>query len=44
MTGKKGIKKLYLIEGAGHVGGFRHDPEEYLSRIKDFLLKIEPAN
>ncbi|AKQ71986.1 alpha/beta hydrolase [Bacillus licheniformis] len=41
---KKGFKKLYWIEGAGHVGGFRHNPEEYLNKIKDFILKIEPAN
>ncbi|MED1740296.1 alpha/beta hydrolase [Bacillus swezeyi] len=41
---KKGIKRLYLIEGAGHVGGFRQNPEEYFKKIKDFLLKVEPAN
>ncbi|KAA6447758.1 alpha/beta hydrolase [Bacillus swezeyi] len=41
---KKGIKRLYLIEGAGHVGGFHQNPEEYFKKIKDFLLKVEPAN
>ncbi|MDA7026702.1 alpha/beta hydrolase [Bacillus sp. CLL-7-23] len=41
---KKGFKQLYLIEGAGHVGGFRQNQEEYVKKITDFLVKVEPTN
>lgn len=41
---KTGIKKLYLIEGAGHVGGFRQNPEEYIRKVQDFLLQVETVN
>ncbi|QHZ48273.1 alpha/beta fold hydrolase [Bacillus sp. NSP9.1] len=41
---KKGIKKLYVIEGAGHVGGFSQNPEAYFNNIRDFLLKVEPVH
>ena len=32
-----GPGETWLVDGAGHVGGYRHDPAEYTSRVIEFL-------